>query len=340
MPTSTDPAIRLFAATKENRWSDVNVANAVRALERCKAWLAANDVTLLTATRLDLQLYINDRTTNGRWKGKPLSPNTIIVEHRQLRAFYKWAAQGDDPLVERSPMSSVEAPKGVDPDPDSTPVLAEDDYRALLAACTRRRVGYERRNDRAHARRDAAILSLMWATGGRRAEIAGVQLAHIDWDNQTVHFAKTKGRGKTKSRDCYFDDEALDFLTRYILVRGDHDGPLFESMRRQRGTNLRHGITPATITSMLRRRAVEAGIASPDLDWAGPGFGAHAFRRAYSTAWLDAGGSVRDLETNNGWKHDGRMAAHYTRAAESQQAAAEAKRIAAVRRQRPLRSVS
>lgn len=232
-PTSTDPAIRLFAASKAHHWSADNVAGAVTVLERCRTWLAAEHATtLLEADRLALQLYINDRAANGTWKGKRLSPNTIIVEHRQLRAFYKWAAAGDDPLILRSPMGSVEAPKAVDPDPASMPVLSEAHYRDMLAACLRKRSTRDLRNDRAHARRDAAILAVMWATGGRRAEIAALRLCDVDWDAQTVHFAKTKGRGKTKSRDAYFDDEALEYLTRYIVVRGDHEGPLFESMRR------------------------------------------------------------------------------------------------------------
>lgn len=342
--TSTDPAIRLFAANKRHAWSRENVDNAVRVIERTKAWLIAHGTTLLDADRLLLQEYLNDRLENGRWRGKPLSPNSIIVEHRQLRAFYGWAAEdhGDvDPLIIRNPMRGVSAPKAVDPEPSSTPVITEAQYRSLLGACAKRKPANGRAGRSANARRDAAILALMWSTGGRRGEISAVRLADVNWDTQTVHFARTKGRGKTKSRDCYFDDEALDFLTRYVMERGDHEGPLFESRRYLPGADRRRiGISPNTITNMLRRRVVEAGLDCADYDWAGAGFGAHAFRRAYSTAWLDAGGAVRDLETNNGWKHDGRMAAHYTRAAESQQAAAEAKRIAEVRRsRRPLRAV-
>lgn len=344
--TSTDPAIRLFASTMRHAWSKSNVDNAVRCLERTKAFLAArpDPVRLLDATRLDLQEYLNDRLEHGRWRDKPLSPNSVIKEHGLLRAFYRWAAEdpGDaDPLIARNPMTGVRAPKGVDPEPESTPVLTEPQYRAMLAACTARRPARGRREGRSvTARRDVAILSLMWSTGGRRGEIAGLRYGDIDWDTQTVHFARTKGRGKTKSRDCYFDDEALDHLTRYVMERGDHDGPLFETTRRIPGTRQLAGVQPNTITLMVRRRAVEAGLVSDDYDWAGAGFGAHAFRRAYSEQWLENGGSVRDLETNNGWKHDGRMASHYTRKAEARQAVAEARRIAEARRTgRRLRAV-
>lgn len=345
VPT-TDPAIRLFASTMRHAWSPDNVDNAIRVLERTKGWLAARPepIKLLDATRLDLQDYLNDRLENGRWRGRPLSPNSIIVEHRQLRAFFAWASDdpGDaDPLIARNPMRGVRAPKAVDPEPTSTPVLSDEQYRALLAACGQRRPARGRYDGRSlTARRDMAILSLMWSTGGRRAEIAGTRYGDIDWDTQTVHFARTKGRGRTRSRDCYFDDEALDYLTRYVMERGDHDGPLFETNRRIPGTRQLAGIKPNTITNMLRRRAVEAGLRSSDYDWAGAGFGAHAFRRAYSEGWLEHGGSVRDLETNNGWKHDGRMASHYTRRVESEQAAAEARRVADARRTaRRLRAV-
>ena len=49
------------------------------------------------------------------------------------------------------------------------------------------------------------------------------------------------------------------------------------------------------------------------------------------TNWIAAGGSVTTLETNMGWKHDGRMAGIYTRPAATQLAADDARRIAEVR---------
>jgi len=330
---TTDPALRLYAGDRSGHWSDTNITNAVRILERFRASLS---VPLLSATKLDAQAYLTDRRVNGRYQGRPISVNTVIVEHRQIVSFFKWAADEDGGgLIERNPMRGLKAPKGVVADPADTPVLTEEEYRALLAAAGARKPKQSQYAGRSmNARRDQAILALMWSTGGRRAEIAGLRLRDIDWDTQMVHFAKTKSRSTTaKSRDCYFDDDALRYLTRYVMERGDHDGPLFESQRRVPGAEYRPGIKADAITLLLRRLAKVTGLSSAALT------SAHSFRRAVATAWLESGGSVRDLETNHGWKHDGRMASHYTRAAETAQAASEARRISEARRRgRHLRS--
>lgn len=322
-----DRYIRSFAAAKRPHWSPANVAGAVGVLTKVADFLAARQVpSLLDAADVDLQEYINERLDAG------VSPNTVIVDHRQLKAFYTWAAidPGDGrPYIDRNPMLRVHPPKGVDPDPGRTPMVTEAQYRALLATCHRKAKHTGRGAKVVNDRRDAAILAVLWACGARRGELPTVELRHLDWDTQMLHLPRTKGRGKTRSRDVYLDDEAMQRLTLYVHERGDHDGPLFESTHRDPATGRRRPLKPNSITLMLRRRCALAQLNSDvaDLD-----FGAHAFRRAVAHDWLDNGGAVTMLETHMGWKHDGRMAAQYTRKAEAKLAAAEAERVAAARR--------
>lgn len=341
----TDPIIREFAAVQRssNRWAQSNIDNAVRVLQRVQRWLAARDVDLLDATRSDLAEYLTDRRDNGRnHRGEPLSPNTIIVEHRQLKAYFTWAAtdHGDgDPYITGNPMKGIRTPQGVDPEPTSTPSISEAQYRSLLAACVAKRTAQGRPDGRSQtARRDVAILTLLWSTGARRGELAGIQYRDVDWGAQTVHLQKRNRRGKTITRDCYFDDDALTALNKYLRERGDHDGALFETTRFVPGTAARTAITANTISHMLKRRCTEAGLDAElaDVDR----FGVHAFRRSSALNWLEDGGSLNDLETNHGWVHGSPMAAHYTREREVARAVAEAKRLAAARRgARRLRAV-
>jgi integrase len=320
----TDPIIRQFAAEQRssNRWAQSNIDNAVRVLHRVSRWLAARDVALLDATRADLAEYIADRRDNGRnHRGEPLSPNTLIVEHRQLKAYFAWAAtdHGDgDPYITGNPMKNSKTPAGVDAEVSSTPSISEAQYRALLAACVAKRTAQGRPDGRSPtARRDVAILTLLWSTGARRGEIASIRYGDLDWGTQTVHLQKRGRRGKTITRDCYIDDAAVAALNRYIHERGDHPGALFETTRFIPGTNERTPIKADTITHMLRRRCTEAGLDAED------------------------GGSLHDLETNHGWRHGSPMAAHYTREREVARAVAEAKRLAEARRAgRRLRAVN
>ena len=55
----------------------------------------------------------------------------------------------------------------------SVPIVPPDGLRRLLAACAGR--SFE-------ARRDTATIMLLLDTGARRAELANLQLAHVDLD--------------------------------------------------------------------------------------------------------------------------------------------------------------
>ena len=91
-PSPSTPLIRSFAVAKRLGWSAANLEGAVRTLNRVETWLAEHGTTLMTATTEDLNEYLGERLGE-------VSPNTVIVDQRQLRAFYKWAVEGDYPYV-------------------------------------------------------------------------------------------------------------------------------------------------------------------------------------------------------------------------------------------------
>ena len=109
--------------------------------------------------------------------------------------------------------ANLETIKGDEPDPDRTHVTEEWEYRALLATCRRRTTDGGRY---ACDRRDAAILTLMWDTGLRRAEVTRIEMRHLDWDQATIHLTRTKGRTATKARDVIVGDEAMEAITRHV----------------------------------------------------------------------------------------------------------------------------
>lgn len=312
-PSRPHPIVREYLAAKRTaRWAPGNIANAARVLRYLATHLAADGLDLLDARPAYLNEFLAARLDTG------LSPNTVIVDHRQLKAFYAWAHDAEYVTTDPMKGKSVPQPKGEEPDPARMPVLSEADYRAMLATCKRAAKPAGKGTKTCNDARDAAILAVLWTTGMRRGELAELEYRDIDWDELTIHLRKTKGRGKTKSRSVAFDDETLHYLNRYLLRRGNEDGPLFLTTRRA-------GIRPQAITLMLRRRAAQAGV-----DRAAAGC-AHAFRRALANDWQTNGGGLADLETNMGWKHDGRMAAHYARQTESKRAHSEARRIADLR---------
>jgi len=325
MPIPADRLIRAFAAARRTAWSHEHIYNSVNTLNRLAAWLAERDVTLVDASATDLDEYLAERLDSGR------SPNTVKGNHVQIKGFYTWAAEdpGDGlPYVARNPMRRVAVPKQEDPDPARCPETAEWEYRALLATCTGRRT---RAGDRrALDRRDAAIIAVLWHCGVRRGELVAIDYAHVDWDAQMIHLPRTKGRGRTRSRDVYLPDEAMTVLERYVWERGQHDGPLFESTRRSGAVLTRRALAANSVHLMLVRRCAVAeaaeGLAAGSMRTR-----SHGFRRGLASDWLESGGSQAALETQMGWRHDGHMAARYAGKRLTKIAAAEARAVAEAR---------
>ena len=128
--------------------------------------------------------------------------------------------------------------------------ISDGEKRALMAECG---------NDPTPAgARDAAIIAIWIATGLRRAEMIGLDLADYDAEagELLVH-------GKRhKDRLVPVVNGAAEALADWLSVRGDDRGPLFVPIRK--GGHMQHGnrLTTEALWHMLKRRATGAGIAS------------------------------------------------------------------------------
>jgi site-specific recombinase XerD len=124
--------------------------------------------------------------------------------------------------------------------------------------------------------RDAAVISLLYAGGLRRAEL--VSLAMGDYDRVDGRL-RVKGK-RNKERLVPIVNGAAAALADWLAVRGDGPGPLFIGLgNRQRGGKL----TTQAIYKMLKERAAAAGI---------PELSPHDFRRTFVGDLLDAGADI------------------------------------------------
>jgi integrase/recombinase XerC len=127
--------------------------------------------------------------------------------------------------------------------------------------------------------RDRALLELLYATGLRVSELAGLDLDDVDLDRDT-RSVRVVGKGG-KERVVPFGAKAAAALDGYLAVRGRVSGPLF----RGRGGR-RLGVR--AIFEMVRRRARASGIrrrVSP-----------HTLRHTCATHLLDAGADLRFIQ--------------------------------------------
>ncbi|GII03335.1 tyrosine-type recombinase/integrase [Planobispora takensis] len=142
---------------------------------------------------------------------------------------------------------------------------------AALAACD---------DDSPAGARDAALLAVLYSTGCRRAEIAGLTLADYDPGARSL---RVRGK-RDKERMVYLTPQAVGRLERWLAVRGRPAGALFCPIGRHGSLRVRDGrpaaMTGQAVADILARRMAQAG-AMPRTP--------HDFRRTFIGELLDAG---------------------------------------------------
>lgn len=229
-----------------------------------EAFLAARGQDLSEATRADVEAFLADLL--AKWK-----PATAANRYRALKVLYRWMEEEGE--IEASPMARMRPPEVPE---QPVPVLADDAMRRLLDTCAGKQFD---------DRRDTAAILLMVDAGPRRAEMVGMRLADIDFDQDVVHVL---GKGR-RERALPFGRKTAIALDRYLRARARHPHTAEEWL--WLGTKGR--MTASGIAQMLRRRGREAGI---------EGLHPHQLRHTFAHAWLHQGGGETDLMRIAGWR--------------------------------------
>jgi integrase/recombinase XerC len=125
--------------------------------------------------------------------------------------------------------------------------------------------------------RDTAVLEILYATGLRVSELAGLDLDDVDRSQQTV---RVLGKGR-KERIVPYGSRAAGALAAYLEGRGGGAGPLFANRRGGR-------LGVRSLHTIVRRSAAATGITrrvSP-----------HTLRHTFATHLLDAGADLRVIQ--------------------------------------------
>jgi len=183
---------------------------------------------------------------------------------RAARAFLRWLWEELD-LTVPNPINKVRAPKvALDPlDPVSLETV-----KALLDTCD---------TSTLPGARDKALLLFLLDTGTRISEALAIDFQDVDTGNGSVLIRQGKGR---KPRTVYIGKNTRRAVRAYLKYRGLEPGAFWVTSTGER-------LTKWGVVSMMRRRALMAGVEAPS---------PHDFRRAFALAMLRAGVDVLSLQ--------------------------------------------
>ena len=134
--------------------------------------------------------------------------------------------------------------------------------------------------------RDRALFELLYATGMRVSEAAGLDLEDVDFASRLL---RVTGKGN-KERIAPFGEAAEEALAAYLPLRQERRGrvadrgdgdPVFVNARGGR-------LTTRSMARLLKRRLRAAGLPSE--------ISPHALRHSFATHLLEAGADLRAIQ--------------------------------------------
>jgi site-specific recombinase XerD len=170
------------------------------------AFVESRGVDWATPGRTDIRAYLATLADRG------LAPASIGGRLSAIRALYRYATRQG--WLVTDPLAGVRSPRR----PGRLPrVLGQADAARLVEAPLRtdrprRRRGSPAALDEAIRRRDAAILELLYATGMRISELAGLGLGQVDLGRRRL---RVIGKG-SKERELLFGRPAAAALQAYL----------------------------------------------------------------------------------------------------------------------------
>lgn len=198
---------------------------------------------------------------------------TIARKLSSIRSFFFFLERNN--LVKSNPAGDISAPRQAAYIPAYLPV--DDMFRLLEGPDKGKPLGL----------RDLAILELLYSTGIRVSELAGLNISDLDSDQQLV---KVMGKGK-KERIVPVGRYALkainDYLEAVIYLREKGNvtkpanDPLFINYRGRR-------LTTRSVSSIIKKYVTECGLMNEITP--------HSLRHTFATHMLDGGADLRSVQ--------------------------------------------
>lgn len=269
--TSGSAALEAFlAALRGRNASEGTITEYRRNAGEFLDYLAERDVDWRTPDRATVRAYLATLADRG------LAPASVGGRLAAVRSLYRHALRHG--RIAADPLAGVRAPRR----PARLPrVLSVDEAASLVTSPTRGGA----RND-ALVRRDAALLELLYATGMRISELAGLTLGRVDLPARRL---RVIGKGN-KERELLFGAPAAAAVQGYLAAGR---GTLAARAPGAAGEALFLNARGTPLTARGARMIVDR--------WAGRS-GAprrtspHTLRHSFATHLLEGGADLRSVQ--------------------------------------------
>lgn len=202
----------------------------------------------------DIRVFLYEYSANRK-----VSDRTLDKYRQMICWFFSWA-RGEEYI----PHNPARAIKAIKHEVKERQALTQLEMEQLRSGC--------------ETVRDRAVLELMYSTGCRVSELAGLKRSDINWQDGTVHLF---GKGR-KHRTSYLNARATVALKAYLRTRTDSSDALIVTERAPHKP-----VSKETIEAVLRRIAETSGI--------GRKVTPHVIRHTTATIAVNAGMPIEDV---------------------------------------------
>ena len=282
-----------FRYTLEEGRAPLTVKTHLKSAELFLRWLEHTMglvIPLSSVTKEHAREWLRFMREAGR------KPASVRSRYAGARLMFKVALE--DGEVTHNPFEGLTLPVTELTEPT---ILTEQDVQAMVDAAKRDKVGF------LWAKRDVAILLVLYDTGVRASELLNIRERDIDWQRGSVLI---QGKG-SRERHVGLGAMAMRALNRYMVARKKYavgrrawwqqqpeDSPIWISRKSGR-------LTPSGLRTALERRQREGGVEKH--------VHAHAFRHSAATAMAGTAMPETELRAHFGWSANSPQVHRYTR---------------------------